>query len=172
MTEAKHPGKLPKFIKSLYDICMVPAAHQNQDLAEVVVWEEATNSFFVTDIEYFSSKVLGLYFSHSNLSSFVRQLNHYGFSKISRSDGLVQYFHKDFILGNYKRLYNFTKPRLSGKDDLAHDNCTDYEDCAKCKKLTQRVDKLEFVVKSLCREVAELKLVNKALMANFYKEKM
>lgn len=173
MSDLKQPGKLPKFIKHLYDICMVGLSHQNQDIGDAVVWDEASNSFIIVDLEFFTSKVLGMYFSHNNLSSFVRQLNHYGFGKVARNDELVQYFHKDFILGNYKRLYNFTKPKSSEKEGMGskHDHCEDMNNCSMCKKLSHRVDKLEYVVRALMRELKEIKLVNKSILSNYYKEK-
>ncbi|KAF4614530.1 hypothetical protein D9613_002455 [Agrocybe pediades] len=50
--------------------------------AELIRWSEAGDSFFVLDHERFAHEVLGRWFKHRNFSSFVRQLNMYGFHKI------------------------------------------------------------------------------------------
>ncbi|KAH9484583.1 Heat shock factor protein [Psilocybe cubensis] len=50
--------------------------------AELIRWSDAGDSFFVLDHERFAHEVLGRWFKHRNFSSFVRQLNMYGFHKI------------------------------------------------------------------------------------------
>ncbi|ORY35476.1 HSF-type DNA-binding-domain-containing protein [Naematelia encephala] len=51
-----------------------------------VGWGKGGASFVVWDMNEFTTKVLPQTFRHSNFSSFVRQLNKYGFSKIKHTD--------------------------------------------------------------------------------------
>ena len=49
---------------------------------EIVTWSEAGDSFIVLDPQRFSAEVIPTYFKHNKFTSFVRQLNFYGFRKV------------------------------------------------------------------------------------------
>ncbi|KAG9263212.1 heat shock factor protein 1-like isoform X1 [Astyanax mexicanus] len=58
---------------------------------ELVCWSEEGCSFIVLDEQRFSKEVLPLYYKHCNMTSFIRQLNMYGFHKVVPLDsGLLK----------------------------------------------------------------------------------
>ncbi|OBZ84398.1 Heat shock factor protein, partial [Choanephora cucurbitarum] len=67
---------VPAFLNKLYN--MVDDLSTN----ELICWSENGLSFIVVRHEEFAKKVLPRFFKHSNFSSFVRQLNMYGFHKV------------------------------------------------------------------------------------------
>jgi len=88
---------------------------------EISKWADDGMSFYVKQVEIFSSTVLPEYFKHSNFSSFVRQLNFYGFTK-DRNETILNgvkpkqsdwhFRHEDFKRDNPKLLVKI-KRRLA-----------------------------------------------------------
>ncbi|KAJ7751115.1 HSF-type DNA-binding-domain-containing protein, partial [Mycena metata] len=50
-----------------------------------IAWTEMGTSFVVSNVSEFSRSILGSHFKHNNFSSFVPQVNMYGFHKINRT---------------------------------------------------------------------------------------
>lgn len=73
------PGRkatnIPGFVSKLYRMV-------NESTSNLIGWGEDGSTFAVSSPEDFSRQVLPLFFKHNNFSSFVRQLNMYGFHKI------------------------------------------------------------------------------------------
>lgn len=67
---------VPPFLQKLYEIVNDP---KNDEL---IRWSDAGDSFYVLNHERFAREVLGRWFKHQKFTSFVRQLNMYGFHKI------------------------------------------------------------------------------------------
>ncbi|KAF2016126.1 hypothetical protein BU24DRAFT_194291 [Aaosphaeria arxii CBS 175.79] len=64
------------FIHKLYNML------EDQSIQHLISWSSSNESFVMSPSSEFS-KVLSSYFKHTNISSFVRQLNMYGFHKVS-----------------------------------------------------------------------------------------
>ena len=76
-----------QFIKKLYTMTSDPGT------ADVISFTPQGDSIIFNDVERLVSELLPSFFKHSNLSSFVRQLNSYGFSKIHPEKWIFHHAH-------------------------------------------------------------------------------
>jgi hypothetical protein len=75
---------------------------------DLIAWDPSGGSFHVYDQSRFAREILPRYFKHNNFASFIRQLNMYGFRKIStiehgslKSEGDdIEFAHPSFIRGH------------------------------------------------------------------------
>ncbi|KAI5958919.1 SFL1 [Candida theae] len=70
------------FIHKLYDML------SNDSISHLIRWAPDSISFYIFPGESFC-KVLAQYFKHTNMSSFIRQLNMYGFHKVNDNNNSV-----------------------------------------------------------------------------------
>ena len=66
------------------------------DNEKYIKWDEGSNAIIIPNKEKFSEKVLPKHFNHKNFSSFVRQLNSYGFNKRKDNKKCLIYENKNF----------------------------------------------------------------------------
>eukprot|EP00798_Chlamydomonas_sp_ICE-L_P014740 gene14740-20786_t len=66
---------VPPFLRKAWEIV------EDKDTDHIVSWGPSGASFIVHDVETFAKEILPKKFKHNNFSSFVRQLNTYGFRK-------------------------------------------------------------------------------------------
>jgi hypothetical protein len=94
------------FPKKLYDLV-------NAGDEAVVRWEEHGRAFRIIDSEKFAEEILPIYFRHSKLTSFQRQLNLYGFRRITKGEDQGSYYHAKFQRGRPNTVAEIR--RLQGK---------------------------------------------------------
>ncbi|XP_069113808.1 heat shock factor protein-like isoform X2 [Argopecten irradians] len=107
-------SNVPAFLTKLW------ALVENPTCDDLICWDPTGNSFHVYEQARFSKEILPLYFKHSNIASFIRQLNMYGFRKVVHIDtGIktekddVEFQHPFFIRGQEHLLENI-KRKISG----------------------------------------------------------
>ena len=83
------------FINKLYELV------NDENAKQYICWSHEANrpGFVVLEPVQLSTQILPKYFKHSNFSSFVRQLNIYGFHKIDHPNGQC-FHHQNFKEGH------------------------------------------------------------------------
>ncbi|KAK1390725.1 heat stress transcription factor A-7a-like [Heracleum sosnowskyi] len=93
--------KVPPFLNKVYKLVTDPETN------DIISWTSDGTSFTVWDHHMFTKNILPAYFRHDNFSSFVYQLNNYGFKKTSWDNWEYEnkWFQqgKDYMLVNIRR---------------------------------------------------------------------
>ncbi|CAB1320471.1 unnamed protein product [Coregonus sp. 'balchen'] len=117
-------SNVPAFLTKLWTLVGDP------ETDPLICWSPNGNSFHVFDQGQFSKEVLPKYFKHNNMTSFVRQLNMYGFRKVVHIEqgGLVkpekddmEFQHPYFIRGQEHLLENI-KRKVTNVSNVKHED--------------------------------------------------
>jgi len=105
------------FPAKLYDLV---DSHSNVPEDEAIVsWCENGLAFIVRDLTRFCEEVLPAHFCHNKWASFIRQLNLYGFRRITQGASSGAYWHKFFQRGEPHLLRGITRSRRQGSGSSA-----------------------------------------------------
>lgn len=67
--------------------------------SDIVCWSERGLAFRVVDQEKFAEEIVPKYFRHTKMTSFQRQLNLYGFRRVTKGEDVGSYYHPKFQRG-------------------------------------------------------------------------
>ncbi|XP_041428535.1 heat shock factor protein 3-like [Xenopus laevis] len=115
------PTPAPVFLTKLWVLMEDPAN------CDMIAWNTNGQTFSILDEQRFTKEILPRYFKHSNLSSFIRQLNMYGFRKVMslenglvKSESAIEFQHPFFKKGRPELLEHIKRKVNSVKTEDAH----------------------------------------------------
>ncbi|XP_078164765.1 heat stress transcription factor A-2c-like [Carex rostrata] len=148
--EGLHEVGPPPFLTKTYEI--VDDSSTNQ----VVSWGSPGSSFVVWDPHQFATTLLPRYFKHGNFSSFVRQLNTYGFRKIDPDKW--EFANEGFLRGQ-RHLLKSIKRRKNPANPNAPQQSQPLDQCLELGQfgLEQEIDRLKRDKNTLIAEVIKLR---------------
>lgn len=95
-TLGKRGSRLKKFPMKLH--ALLELAHA-EGFSDIISWKVHGRAFAVNNVEAFVVRIMPLYFQQSKIRSFFRQLNLYGFLRITEGRDRGAYYHELFLRG-------------------------------------------------------------------------
>ncbi|XP_075512302.1 heat stress transcription factor A-7a-like [Primulina tabacum] len=139
----------PPFLSKTYDFVEDPSTD------EFVSWSRGNNSFVVWDPQKFATNILPKYFKHNNFSSFVRQLNSYGFRKVDPDRW--EFANEGFLRGQRHLLKNIIRRKTQYSSSLTSNQSLDSCVAVGSLGLVAETDRLRRDKKVLVTELVKLR---------------
>ncbi|KAG5240514.1 Heat shock factor protein [Salix suchowensis] len=153
MVKSSDSGVAP-FLKKCYEMV------DDESTNSIISWSQTNDSFVIWDLTEFSVHLLPKYFKHSNSSSFVRQLNIYGFRKIDTDHW--EFANDGFIRGQKHLLKNISRRKNSqGTDNRKsvqqQDNSIEHHETFENVGIWKEVESLKTGKIALAQELVKLR---------------
>eukprot|EP00096_Caligus_rogercresseyi_P011998 TRINITY_DN489_c1_g1_i1.p1 TRINITY_DN489_c1_g1~~TRINITY_DN489_c1_g1_i1.p1 ORF type:complete len:456 (+),score=196.40 TRINITY_DN489_c1_g1_i1:548-1915(+) len=144
-------SNVPAFLAKLWKMVDDPSTDH------LIDWSEEGNSFIIHNQADFAQRLLPYYYKHSNLASFVRQLNMYGFHKVLGIDsgGLksergdqMEFAHTYFLRGQGHLLDQIKRKISTGKNSggsQAQSFSTTYAPNVKSEHVTEVLNEVSLI---------------------------
>lgn len=84
---------------------------------DIISWQPHGGSFIVHNIKRFTTEIMPRYFAGGKINTFQKQLNLYGFQRITQGPEKGAYFHKYFVRGKPRLCQRIRRQKLNLRQD-------------------------------------------------------